>query len=76
MMSVKKMIDLYVRYGVDEETWKMLYNMTCHGLISRENWLKFADTCTSWVCEGNIIIDGEGNVVYRTDESGYWQKVA
>ena len=76
MMSVKKMIDLYVRYGVDEETWKMLYEMTCHGLISHENWSKFADTCASWVCEGNIIIDGDEKVIYTVDESGYWQKVA
>lgn len=74
MMSVKKMIDLYVRYGVAEETWKMLYEMTCHGLISQNNWSKFADTCASWECEGNSIVDGEGNMIYTVDEYGYWQK--
>lgn len=76
MMSVKKMIELYVNYSVDEETWEMLYSMTCHGLISRENWIKFYDTCASWGIEGNTIIDGDGNVVYMIDDNGYWKKAA
>lgn len=76
MMSVKKMIELYVNYSVDEETWEMLYSMVCHGLISRENWIKFYDTCASWIIEGNTIIDGDGNVIYMIDDNGYWKKVA
>lgn len=76
MMSVKKMIELYVNYSIDEETWNMLYSMVCHGLISRENWIKFSDTCASWIIEGNTIIDGDGNVVYMIDDNGYWKKVA
>ena len=75
MLSVKKMIELYVNYGVDGGTWKMLYAMMCHGLISRENWIKFSNTCESWINEGNTIIDGEGNTVYVLD-NGYWKKVS
>ena len=76
MMSVKKMIELYVNYGIDEETWNMLYSMVCHGLITRDNWIKFSDICASWVIEGNTIIDGDGNVVYMIDDNGYWKKVS
>lgn len=75
MMSVKKMIDLYVQYGVDETTWNMLYEMTCHGLISRDNWSKFSDICKSWAIDGNAIRDGDGLMVYRTDANGFWHKV-
>lgn len=75
MMSVKRMIDLYVEYGVDEDTWNMLYEMTIHGLISRDNWAKFFDICHSWVIDDNAIRDGDGLMVYRLDEKGYWHKV-
>lgn len=74
MMSVNAMIDLYVRYGVAEETWGMLYNMTIHDLISSDNWSKFSDICASWECEGDVIVDGDSNVVYRLDENGFWVK--
>lgn len=76
MMSVNAMIDLYARYGAAEETWGMLYNMTIHGLISSDNWSKFFDTCASWECEGNVIVDGDGNVVYHIDDNGFWVKAA
>ena len=75
MMSVKRMIDLYVEYGVDEGTWNMLYQMTCHGLISRDNWVKFSDICASWFIDGDAIRDGDGLMVYRIDEKGLWKKV-
>lgn len=75
MMSVKKMIDLYVRYDVDECTWDMLYNMTCHGLISRDNWIKFSNICSGWVLDGTSIRDQDGLLVYRIGEDGCWHKV-
>lgn len=79
-MSVNKMINLYVTYGLDEETWEMLYRMTCHNLISSENWAKFQETCKGYQFsdgDGTKIIDTCNNdkVVYVTDESGYWVKV-
>ena len=75
MMSVKAMIDLYVRYGVEQETWTMLYSMHAHGLISLENWEKFYNTCKGWERDGNAIRDEDGIIIYRTDEDGYWHKV-
>lgn len=75
LMSVNAMIDLYVHYGVDEETWKMLYEMACHHLISADNWIKFSDTCKSWTVEGNRIIDtATARTIYMTDEFGFWEK--
>lgn len=74
MLSVRAMIDLYARYGVEQETWTMLYNMYAHGLISRENWEKFYNTCKGWECLGNVIIDENEKVVYTTDAAGYWVK--
>lgn len=75
-MSVKKMIDLYVQYGVDVETWKMLYSMTCHGLISRENWVKFAKACHGWYMLGDNILNEYDEVIYTADKDGYWKKVS
>ena len=76
MMSVNTMIDLYVRYGLAEETWYMLRNMAMHNLISQDNWTKFYETCVSWECYGDVILDDDGNVVYRIDEDGFWVKAA
>lgn len=75
MLSLKKMIELYVQYGVERETWDMLYSMYRHCLISEDNWMKFVDKCEDWECNGNIITNCEGVVVYRTDDNGCWQKV-
>ena len=72
MMSVKRMIDLYLTYGLDERTWNMLYNMACHDLISRVNWSKFFETCKGWQFSdsGNEIIDGDGTILYYYDDNG------
>jgi hypothetical protein len=77
MLSVKKMIDLYVSYELDETTWNMLYNMVNHGLISSENWEKFYTTCKGWSFEenGQTIEDENGKVIYRRNENGYLVKV-
>ena len=79
MMSVKKMVDLYVEYGVSEDTWKMMYEMTCHNLISRDNWTKFFNKCKGWYLneETNTIDDSEtGKTVYVYDDNGNLRKVA
>lgn len=73
MMSVKAMIDLYIRYNLCEETWDMMYNMTLHGLISNDNWVKFADTCKGWhfVGEnGTEVADENERIIFRYDEIG------
>ena len=80
MMSVKKMIELYVNYGLDQDTWEMLYEMRCHDLISYDNWMKFADTCKGWEFNpddnGLTIIDTDkdNKVVYKQDENGFYVK--
>ena len=73
MMSVEKMIDLYLAYGLDPTTWRMLWNMTSHGLISSKNWRKFYDTCHSWTVseDGTHIYDAlTGKILFRYDEDG------
>lgn len=78
MMSVNKMIDLYLTYGLDEKTWGMMYEMTCHGLISNENWKEFFETCKDWTWSDdyNAVINGEGKALYHYDNNGYLVKVA
>lgn len=80
MMSVKKMIELYVNYGLDQDTWDMLYKMRCHDLISYDNWVKFYETCKGWEFNpddnGLTIIDTDkdNKVVYKQDKDGFYVK--
>ena len=79
VMSVEAMVDMYLTYGVEEETWEMLYRMTNHGLISRENWMKFYETCKGWAFseEVNGIVDTDTEkTVYVYNEIGDLVKVA
>lgn len=78
MMSVKKMVELYVTYEMSEDTWNMMREMTYHGLISNENWCKFFDTCKGWHKndEDTAILDGDEKVIYLRDNQGYLKKVA
>lgn len=72
-MTVNKMIDLYITYGLDERTWDMLREMTCHGLIKQDTWKKFYEKCKGWAFSesGNEIIDSETEkVVYYYDDIG------
>lgn len=77
IISVKKMTELYVNYGLDENTWTMLYQMTCHGLISNENWHKFYNKCKGWYFdkETNSIVDSDTEIViYSYDDKGNLHK--
>ena len=76
-MSVKKMIELYVHYELDPDTYHMMWMMTCHGLISRDNWMKFTGICYSWQFNDDqmCIIDESGRVIYKRDESGLMCKI-
>ncbi len=79
MMSVKKMIDLYVTYELSEETWDMMREMSYHGLISRDNWIKFYEKCHAWEFseDGDNIIDcNTEKVIYTRDAEGYMVKAA
>lgn len=74
MMSVKRMVALYVEYGLNERTWNMLYDMYAHGLISYENWSKFFYTCRGFEYseDGQKIIDTCRNdrVICEANEYG------
>ena len=76
MLSVKKMIDLYVSYELSEDTWDMLRNMSLHGLISSDNWRKFFDKCKDWSMDDDWqrIIDADGNTIYKRDKDGFLVK--
>ena len=76
-MSVNKMVELYVFYELDETTWDMLYQMTCHGLIKRENWEKFYEKCHGWslAFDRNGVEDGDGNIIYTRDRDGVLTKL-
>lgn len=73
VMSVKAMIDLYIRYNLCDDTWNMMYEMTLHGLISNDKWKKFFDTCKGWHFVGDEeteVADENEKVIYRYDEIG------
>lgn len=78
MMSVKKMIELYVTYELSEVTWDMMREMTFHGLISNDNWNKFFEICKDWHMNDELtaIVDSDDKVLYKRDEQGYLKKVA
>lgn len=62
-MSVKKMIELYVKHNASEEAWNLLYSMTCFGLIRRSNWNRFWRKCAGWYSEGGHVYDDCGKRV-------------
>lgn len=76
-MSVKKMVELYVNYGLTSHTWDMLYSMMCHNLITYDNWLKFYNKCRDWYYneDKSAIIDGDGKYVYIKDENGIYRDI-
>lgn len=77
-MSVKKMIELYVANELNEDTWNMMYQMTCHGLITNNNWVKFHDKCHGWVMseDGQSIEDWDGTILYTRNADGFMVKAA
>lgn len=70
MMTFKKMAELYAYYEFQSETWDMLYQMVCHGLIKRDVWEKFFNKFKSIQLDDDNenAIDAEtGEVVYRRE---------
>lgn len=66
-MTLKKMVDLYLKYNVSDDTWNMLREMTFHGLIPRETWCKFFEKCKGWRVDGDYIVDGDTPIYEYTD---------
>lgn len=78
-MSLKKMVEIYVEYGLENSTWNMLYQMVCHNIISRDTWVKFYEKCSGWEFDDEIngIVDTNTNIVqYLYDDKGNLHKVA
>lgn len=80
VLTAKSMVEIYVNYGLSKDTWEMFYNMTCHGLISGENWTKFSEICIGLQydsVDGRTIIDtsDNGKVVYEMNNDGFYIKV-
>lgn len=79
IISAKSMEETYVTYGLDETTWNMFYNMSCHGLISQETWYKFYDQCHGYTYGDDsqtTIVNQHGVTVYRMDDQGYMKRTA
>ena len=76
-MTVKKMIELYVHYELDLDTYRMMWMMCNHGLISRANWNKFATICAGWHFDEDMmyILDETERAVYRRDVHGLMSKI-
>lgn len=53
VISVEKMVELYLQYELDERTWDMLYEMSLHGLISVDAWHRFYAICAYWHLDSN-----------------------
>ncbi|MBQ3178210.1 MAG: hypothetical protein IJB52_10350 [Clostridia bacterium] len=75
IMTAKAMEELYIRYDLDEKTWKMLYEMACHNLIDYETWAKFFNKCKGYTFKDDeqtaVIDDYENqNVIYIRNKDG------
>ena len=74
VMSVKSMIETYVKFELSEDTWNMFLQMANHDLISYETWTNFFMKCKGWVLSdnGDAVIDFDNNdmIVYKRNEYG------
>lgn len=77
-MNAKKMEEMYVYYGLDEETWNMFAAMRRHGIISETVWNRFNERCKDLEfgeVDGVIIHTETGRAAYVMDDCGAWHKV-
>lgn len=63
-MTYKKMIETYLLYEMESETYNMFLLMYQHNLIDSRTWKNFFDTVNNWV------FGDDGNSIYNmwTDE--------
>ena len=78
-MSLKRMIDIYLEYWLDYDTYHMLWQMACHKIIKEETWARFVKITENWVLGGehgqSVIDKRTGDVLYQMNEDGYLVKV-
>lgn len=63
-MNLKNMKETYLNSDCDHDVWTAFYTLHCAGMIDRDTWVKFFDTCQGWtLADGKVIdiqwIDGE-----------------
>lgn len=76
-MNAKKMEEMYVYYGLDEDTWNMFVAMRRHGIISETVWNRFYKRCKDLEfgeADGVIIHAETGCAAYVMDDCGAWNK--
>ena len=78
IMSVKQLVETYIKFELSENTWEMFYNMSCHNLISYNTWTAFYNKCKGWVLtdNGDAIIDtnNDDKIIYKRDNNGFLVK--
>lgn len=77
-MNAKKMEEMYVYYGLDEDTWNMFAAMRRHDIISYDAWNRFYERCKDLVfgdVDGVIIHAETERAAYVMDCNGVWNKV-
>ena len=66
-MSVESisMVDMYVTYCPEEDTWHVKCNMEINSVISYDNWMKLLEKRKGWSFdeEVNGIVDSEPETV-------------
>lgn len=73
-MTVKTMIELYAQSGLSKSVWDALFRMMVLGVITRNNWIRFRDTCREWRKDGNVIFNEYDDVAYRLNGNDIWMK--
>lgn len=74
MISLKRMIEVYVENECSEDTWNMFYQMANHELITKDVWEKFSKKCEDWYSELDGIYS-YNELIYERDEDGTLVKV-
>ena len=79
VISLERMVDIYVKSELDLNTWNMFRDMCIHDLISDRTWEKFYLKCLNWVFneDQTKIIDitrEKMKVVYKRDNNGHLVK--
>lgn len=56
-LNLKNMKQAYLNSECDNAVWTAFYTLHCVGMIDRETWVKFFDTCEGWIAVDDKIID-------------------
>lgn len=56
-LNLKNMKETYLNSDCDSEVWAALYTLHCAGMIDRDTWIKFFDTCQGWTFVDGRVID-------------------